>query len=171
MSYYLAIPEQLREFISIAEIENPTPVIQDLFLRKFGDEPPTFGHHIVAFYVAGPSRTPISYLHLWTRNRLGYVGGGCTDGRVFKELTELQKNAISAEGGLLRQTLLYCFARHENELDAFFGHCGNARAKEVDLAAGFLETHEEKLLVRWNAELPEHKKHALINEAISIGDF
>lgn len=90
---------------------------------------------------------------------------------MFNQLTELQKNAISAEGGLLRQTLQYCFTRYENELDAFFGHCGNARAKEVDLAAGFLETHEEKLLVRWNVELPEHKKHALINEAISIGDF
>jgi hypothetical protein len=170
MSYNLAIPERIRDFITIAEIEDPTPVIQDLFLRKFGDEPPTFGHHIVAFYVAGPSRTPISYLHLWTRNRLGYVGEDARMEEYSSNSQNCRKSNIR-RGGLLRQTLLYCFTRHENELDAFFGHCGNARAKEVDLAAGFLETSEEKLLVRWNVELPEHKKHALINEAISIGDF
>lgn len=171
MEKIFVLPEDISHFISINDVSKPDSLVYDLFFKKFGSELPEYGNHIVAFYKKENLKIPISYLHLWTKNRIGYIGGGCTDGDLFRQLSCSERNAISAAGGLLRQTLRYCFMQHCFELDAFFGHCGNARAKEVDLAAGFLETSIENLLVRWNTPLSEAKQQALIKEAVSIGEF
>lgn len=166
------IDERLASFISVTEVERGAFFADTLFRRKFGGPPPDFGHHIVAFYRRDASTfLPASYLHLWTQRTIGLVGGGCTDGAVLRSMTDDQRARVAAAGGLLRQTLGYCFARFEAGLDAYFGHCGDARAKEVDLAAGFVETGVRHLLVRPNRLLTAERQRELLAQAQAIGAF
>jgi hypothetical protein len=87
-------------------------------------------------------------------------------------MTPAQASAVNKGGGLLRQTLLYVFNECRDGLDAFFGHCGDARAKEVDLAAGFLETSDQHLLVNWvEPQINDSERQVLFEKAIAIGPF
>ena len=156
----------------MTEVENGSFFIGELFKRKFGGSPPDFGHHIVAFYRhTQEAFLPASYLHLWTQGTIGLVGGGCTDGRVMTAMEPEQASMVVQAGGLLLQTLGYCFARFEAELEAFFGHCGDARAKQVDLQAGFRETSIPYLLVRYNKPLTLKRQEELLRQAEAIGAF
>ncbi len=164
--------ERLAPFILVTEVAKGRFFIADLFQRKFGHLPPDFGHHIVAFYYDNDNTfRPASYLHLWTQGTIGLVGGGCTDGRTLKHMAPEQLSLLNQAGGLLRQTLGYCFTRFESQLEAFFGHCGNDRAKQVDLQAGFKETPIPYLLVRYNRPLTRKRQGELLRQAQAIGPF
>ncbi|MEW6270497.1 MAG: hypothetical protein AB1689_14495 [Thermodesulfobacteriota bacterium] len=167
-----SIDERLAPFIRVSLVEDGEFFAGALFHRKFGDPLPTFGHHIVAFHRRDESTFAVaSYLHLWTQGTIGLVGGGCTDGRVLRAMDPRELRLVNEAGGLLRQTLLFCFARFEAGLEAFFGHCGDDRAKEVDLAAGFEETGVPYLLVRPNGALAPARRHELVQQAHAIGPF
>lgn len=84
----------------------------------------------------------------------------------FVCVTEVAAGRLPPKGGL-RQTLLYCFTQFATGLEAFFGHCGDARAKEVDLAAGFVETEDPHLLVRWTQPLPTERRQALFSDYLA----
>jgi len=166
------IDPRLAPFLFIAEVTRAERFIGPLFARKLGGAPPDFGHHLVAFYARGDGAfLPASYLHLWTQGTIGLVGGGCTDGHVLRAMRPDEQRLVSESGGLLLQTLRYCFARFEPELEAFFGHCGDDRARDVDLAAGFRETRIPHLLERCNRELPAERREALLRQAQDIGAF
>lgn len=167
------IDSRLKHFVFIAEVSRPDRFVGSLFARKLGGEPPMWGgHNMVAFYDRGDgSFLPVSYLHLWTQGTIGLVGGGCTDGTVMRAMRPDEQRLVTEAGGLLLQTLGYCFARFEPDLEAFFGHCGDDRAKEVDLIAGFRETSVPYLLYRWNRELTEARKGELLKQAVAIGNF
>ena len=72
---------------------------------------------------------------------------------------------------MLRQTLLYAFTQFCGDIDAFFGHAGDARAREVDLAAGFYETEYEYLLIRPVGTLSGEQRKALMDQALALGSF
>ncbi len=166
------LPEALHDFICVTEVENGGFFVTELFQRKFGHVPPEFGRHIVAFVRMDNTHLyAASYLHFWQKDSYGLIGGGCTDGTVLRRLSPERLATVNAAGGLLRQTLLYGFERFAPGLEAFFGHCGDARAKEVDLAAGFLETHDQHLLVRWVGTPTPERQAALINEVLTMGAF
>jgi hypothetical protein len=166
------IDSRLEPFVFIAEVTRAERFIGPLFARKLGGAPPDFGHHMVAFHARGDGTlAPASYLHLWTQGTIGLVGGGCTDGGVIRAMRPEEQRLVAEAGGLLLQTLRYCFARFEPDLEAFFGHCGDDRAKEVDLIAGFRETRIPYLLHRWNRELTPARQEELLRQAEAIGNF
>lgn len=166
------IDPRLAPFVIVTEVEHGDRFIGPLFERKFGAPPPQFGHHLVAFYKRRDGAfAPAAYLHLWTQGTIGLVGGGCTDGHVIRTMTDGERAAVTASGGLLYQMLGYCFDRFEAGLEAFFGHCGDARAKSVDLSAGFRETRDPYLLVRPNGALSAERTEALLAQALAIGRF
>lgn len=163
---------RLAAFIVIAEVERGDRFIADLFARKMGGAPPEFGHHLIAFYRRPDGAfVPAAYLHLWTQQTIGLIGGGCTDGHVVRSMSEAERAQLKEAGGLLLQMLAFCFTKFEDGLEAFFGHCGDARAKEVDLRAGFLETSLPYLLVRPNRELEPARLERLLRQAEAIGAF
>lgn len=163
---------RLDPFIVIAEVEGGHRIAGELFARKFGDAAPESGHHLIAFYRRSDGAfAPASYLHLWIRDGMGLVGGGCTDGNVVRSMTTSQRAALDAAGGLLGQMLGFCFTKFESRCDAFMGHCGDARAKEVDLRAGFRETPERYLLIRPNRALGPEREAELVAKAKAIGIF
>jgi len=166
------VDERLVSFILVTEVDSGTFFTGELFQRKFGDSPPDFGHHIVAFYRDSERKfLPASYLHLWTQGTLNLLGGVCTDGRVLQKMAPEQLSMLNQAGGLLRQTLGYCFAKFGSQTEAFFIHCGNARAKEVALQAGIRETSVPYLLVRYNRVLTPKRQQALLCQAEAIGVF
>ena len=166
------INPRLAPFVLVGEVERGDRFVRGLFQRKFAAPPPEFGHHLIAFHARSDgSYVPAAYLHLWKQGTIGLVGGGCTDGHVLRAMSAAEREAVNAAGGLLLQMLGFCFAKFEGDLEAFFGHCGDARAKEVDLRAGFLETRVPFLLVRPNRELAPGRAEELLRQAEAIGRF
>lgn len=166
------IDPRLAPFLRIEEVAGGGKLASPLFTRKFGAPPPDFGHHLLCFHLRDDgSRAVASYLHLWKQRTIGLVGGGCTDGNVLRAMSPAQRAAVTAAGGLLFHMLGFCFDRFEDGLEAFFGHCGNARAKAVDLAAGFRETGHPHLLIRPVADLSPARAAELLGQARAIGSF
>jgi hypothetical protein len=167
-----SIDDHLKSFISVSEVADGEFFAGPLFRRKFGDGLPTIGHHIVAFYRSSEGAfAAASYLHIWMQGAIGLIGGGCTDGGVLRTMSGQELGLVNASGGLLKQTLGFCFARFESQLDAYFGHCGEPRAKEVDLSAGFVETELPNLLVRYNRPLTPARQRQLLEQVQRIGAF
>jgi hypothetical protein len=166
------IDSRLAPFILVAEVERGERFVGGLFARKFGHPPPEFGHHLLAFHRRPDgSFVPAAYLHLWIQETIGLIGGGCTDGHVLRAMGAGERRMIEESGGLLLQMLGFCFAKFEPQLEAFFGHCGDARAKQVDLRAGFVETRLPHLLVRPNRALEPKRYEQLLAQAEAIGIF
>ncbi len=166
------LPATLRGWMSVGEVDDGRFFADDLFRRKYGSDAPDYGRHILAFYRAADGALhPVSYLHFWQQARIGLIGGGCTDGSVMRRMPAAQAEAINAAGGLLRQTLLYAFSRFCDDIDAFFGHAGDARAREVDLAAGFETTGHEYLLIRPVGSLTDEQREAMTQQALALGTF
>lgn len=163
---------RLEPFIVIAEVLGGHRFVGELFARKLGGAPPESGHHLIAFHRRPDGAfAPASYLHLWIHDGMGLVGGGCTDGEVVRSMGDGERAALDAAGGLLGQMLGFCFATFESRCDAFMGHCGDARAKEVDLRAGFRETADRYILIRPNRPLGAAREAELVAKANAFGLF
>lgn len=166
------------DFLLISEFDNPQPVVGDLFQRKFGHPIPEWKHDVVAFVrrssdqaLGDATLVPMSYAKFMPFGSVFLVGGCCTDGRAFEYLDQAQKDALAAAGGSMAQLLRYGFTRFANSCDAYFGYCGDARAWEVDLSAGFEPTGHDKLLVHWHKPLNGQLKRGLVAMAQAIGAF
>jgi hypothetical protein len=125
----------------ICEVSDGRFFAGPIFERKLGGDLPDHGRHLVAFYRHDPFRfTPLGYLNILGHEGQALVGGGCVDGRAFADVPEAHARAIRAAGGVLYALLRYAFETLADDYEAFFGYCGDARAEEVDLQAGFRHT-------------------------------
>jgi hypothetical protein len=165
-------PQPLDQFLAITELDDAAPFFGELFRRKFGDPIPAEKHHLGVFYRAGDgSFVPLSYLHFMPYGELSLVGGLCTDGRAFARMSEAERTAIAAAGGVMVHALRYAFVRLADTCEAYFGYCGDPRAWEVDVQAGFVPTEHDKLIARWHKPLDEARKQSLVAKAHAIGPF
>ncbi len=165
------VPATLRDFIVLSIVDDGAVFGGSIFRRKYAAEPPDFPQHVVAFYRAGDAFIPVSYLHVNLVEGVGLIGGGATDGSVFAHMAPAERAAISEAGGLLLQTLRFSFARFARDCEAFFGHCGDARAFAVDMQAGFQPTAHENLLVHWHRLLDQTRRDALTAQVHALGPF
>jgi len=166
------LDERLAPFVQVTAVDDGPFFAAELFRRKYGAAIPTFGRHVVAFYRRDDSIFLVaSYVHMWIQGTIGLVGGACTDGRALRAMRPDEVELVNAAGGLLRQTLRYCFTRFADDVDAFFGHCGDPRAREVVFDAGFSESGLEHLIVRFPRPLPAARRAELIAQAHAIGPF
>jgi hypothetical protein len=161
------------DFLLISEFDDAATVVGDLFARKFGHPLPEWKHDLVAFVrrSGDASLVPISYVKFMPFGSVMLVGGGCTDGRAFAQIEQAQRDALTAAGGVLAHVLSYGFTRFADRCDAYFGYCGDARAWEVDLLAGFEPTGHDKLLVHWHKPLNEQMRRGLVAMAKALGPF
>jgi hypothetical protein len=166
------LPAAIEPTIVITEVDDARPFFGDLFRRKFGDPMPAYPHHVGTFHRCADGRfTPLSYLHLLPHGDIILVGGGCTDGEAIRSLPEADRTAIREAGGLLLHALRYSFERFADRCDAYFGHCGDARAYEVDMQAGFEPTMHDQLIVRWHKPLDPLRRRELVAKAHALGAF
>lgn len=160
------------DFLIISEVDHPEAMVGDLFQRKFGHPLPEWKHDVVAFFRKDDGTlVPMSYTKFAVLEPLILVGGCCTDGRAFAHMTDAQKAELTAAGGSMAQLLSYGFKRFADRCNAYFGYCGDARAWEVDLSAGFIPTEHEKLLVHWHKPLNDQTRRALVAMAHALGPF
>ncbi|MGA8276999.1 MAG: hypothetical protein WB784_02215 [Rhodanobacteraceae bacterium] len=172
MDHQSVVDSRIRDFIVVTEVDAGATFAEAIFQRKYRQSVPDFPHHIVALYRDREGRfVQASYVHFNPVGDIWLVGGGCTDGRAFATMNEQQRAAVTAAGGLLLQTLRFGFDKFADRCDAFFGYCGDPRAWEVDLAAGFIPTAHDKLLVKWPRPLGDSRRQEMTARAHALGPF
>ena len=166
------VPENLRSFLTITEIDDAELVVGALFRRKFGVPPPDFGRHLVALYQnADGSLRLAGFSHMRPFGDVYLSGGSCSDGDTIRTMTDAHRDAIQAAGGVWYLILKYAFAKFAEDCDAFFGHCGDRRALEVALAAGFVKTEFPPIIVNWHKPMHENFRRALLAKVVALGAF
>ena len=166
------LPAALRDFLVITEVDNGGFLIGDLFRRKFGGDPPEVPHHLVALYRDRAGALHVAgYSHMRPHGDVYLSGGSCTDGNVIARMETQQREYLYAAGGALYLILKYAFRRYSDRCEAFFGHCGNARALDVTRAAGFVPTTHQHLIVHWHKPLVESRRAALVERVNALGPF
>lgn len=166
------LPECWGDWLRVVEVSDGSFFCSELFDMKFGHPVPSWGRHIIAFYRATTGNfLALSYLHFWEQDEAGYIGGGCTDGNVVRNMAECHKESFTSAGGALFFTLRYAFSHFDSNIDAFFGLAENPRARDVDLAAGFEVTNYGNLLIKEARQLSASRRQELIQQAIKIGAF
>lgn len=163
---------QKPEFLLTTTLDDATAEFGALFERKFGHALPQWPHHVVSFYRrADGALVPLSYSKFFHFQNVMLVGGCCTDGRAYAAMTDADRDALAASGGSMVHVLRHGFARFAGECEAYFGYCGDPRAWEVDIAAGFEPAGPDKLLVRWHKEQNATTQRSLIAMVEAMGPF
>ena len=159
------------DFILVSEVDD-WRIARPIFQRKFKADPPDTRHHIVSFYRAPDGALwPASYVHFRPFGDVYLVGGASTDGDVLRRMSEREREAVHESGGLYLQALRWAFEHYADRCDAYFGYCGDARAWDVDMAAGFVPTDHDKLIAVWHKPLHENVRRALVAKAHALGPF
>lgn len=124
----------------------------------------------VAFYQwPGGPREAVGFVN-WIRvGDFHLCGGMCVQKTFYRRLPREHFRACSERGGVAQILLQSGWARFDTK--AVFGYCGDAKARVVDLRAGFVQTRYDKLLVKWLREPPEPERGAMIDRAAAIGPF
>lgn len=166
------LPENLRPFLTITEIDDAEFVVGPLFRRKFAAPPPDFRRHLVALYrMADGSLRLAGFSHMRPFGDVYLSGGSCSDGDTIRAMSDAHREAIHAAGGVWYLILKYAFANFADDCDAFFGHCGDPRALEVALAAGFEKTAHPPIIVNWHKPMHENFRRALLAKVVALGPF
>ena len=161
----------VEDFVLTTEVDD-SRIGGGIFRRRFQSEPPDVPHHIVTFFRDGEgSLWPASYVHFRPWGEVLLVGGAATDGGVFARMSEEQRQAVRDAGGLYLRALRWAFARYADQCQAYFGYCGDPRAWEVDMQAGFVPTPHERLIAHWHRPLPDATRQELIARAHALGPF
>ena len=167
----MAVPDA-PDFLVLTEVDNAAAMAGPLFERKFGHPMPDWPNDVIAFVRRGDgSLYPMSYAKFFPLGSVMLVGGCCTDGRAFDGLDAGQRAQLQGDRSAMVHLLRYGFRRFADRCDAYFGYCGDARAWAVDLAAGFVPTEHEKLLVHWHKPLNAQTQRALVAMAHALGPF
>jgi len=125
-----------------------------------------------ATYRHDPLRfTPLGYLNILQHKTVALVGGGSVDGRAFADIPAPACREIRDKGGVLFCLLRYAFTEMADDFEAFFGYCGDARAEEVDLQAGFRHTRHPKLLANYHRPLDAQRRDQLLDDVFALGPF
>ncbi len=160
------------DFLYFSLIDNAAAIAGELFQRKFGHPLPDWPHDLMAFFRRDDgSLMPLAYTKFMPLGSVILVGGCATDGRAFASMSPSQAEALSASGGAMKHLLRFGFTRLADRCDAYFGYCGDARAWEVDLSAGFEPTGHNKLLVHWHKPLNQQTRRGLVAMAHALGAF
>jgi hypothetical protein len=166
------LPESLRGFITITELDHANFLIRDLFKRKFGDPAPDVPRHLIGLYRDPAGALHVAgYSHMMPFGDVYLSGGSCTNGETARLMAPAERDALRDAGGLWFYLLKYAFRKYADCCDAFFGHCGDRRALEVALQAGFEKTEHEHVIVNWHKPLQAKIKRALLAKVQALGPF
>ena len=156
----------------VVEVSDGRYFAGEIFRRKLGGTLPAYGRHLVAIYRHDPLRfTPLGYLNILGHESVALVGGGSVDGRAFADIPEQASRNIRETGGVLYRLLRYAFTEMADDFEAFFGYCGDARAEEVDLQAGFRHTRLPRLLANYHRPLDAERRERLLDDVFALGPF
>ncbi len=165
-------PPALESILHVAEVDNASFFVSDLFRRKFAGATPDTPRHFVAFYRSeAQALIPIGYVHHSPWENCYMCGGLVIDDRIYRRLPAHHRRAIRERGGIAEYLLTESFKRVKPGSIAIWGHVGNKQAEEVDLRVGFEHTDDPYVMVIWNQDLPDHEKAAWVRRVVALGGF
>lgn len=163
--------KDISDYFAITEVSDGSYFGEEIIRRKLGVGVPEFGRHLIAFYKHNPKHyIPLGYQHIADYETVALLGGGSVDGLSFKDIPEQHCKEIRQAGGVLYQILTFVFREYNKQYEAFFGFCGDARAEEIDLRAGFEHTDHPMLLAIYRDDTGDEKKKKLLHSVIMLGN-
>lgn len=173
MSESFQLDSRLADFVTITEVADASRLAAAVLRRKYDMGVPPHGRHVLAF-VAGDAGCwmPAFYVNYLPHRNAMLIGGAATDGEVLRRLGTPQQAALAEAGGLMLQTVRYSEARFADVSVATFGYCGDERSWSILQRCGYrrIDDHPH-LIVRWNRELPEAERVALVDSVRQLGPF
>ena len=168
----MTAPSAISDLLRFEELASGDQRVDALFRAKFACAPPQVPHHLgVLIDGLGHEARLASYVHFRRHGAVILVGGACTDGQVIRQMPAAAQRRIVTAGGIYLAALRHWFAQFDNGCEAFFGYCGDRRAYEVDIAAGFRDTGRQYLIVKFNPALGDPDQARLIDQVAAIGPF
>ena len=161
----------IEQHLLLAEVDDARDA-DALFRHRYGQPPPDFPHHVIAF-----ARTPagrgeaLCYIHFTAVGEVLLGGGACVDNRALRRLPAATRAAIRDAGGLYRHALAWSVAHFASRFAAIFGYCGDPLAERADLAVGFTKTAHKHLLVLFTRDCDAEERERLIATAHAVGPF
>jgi hypothetical protein len=174
-----------QESLAIVDVKNAEFFAADLFKQCFrANFPVPEGykglpiateardwHQYVAFYKwSEDSIEPVGFCN-WIRYRGVYLEGGmCVRPTFYRRMPKEHWLACKEQGGIA-QLMMEAAAKELNDLDAWFGYCGDKKAYLVDMRAGYVPTRRKYVIVKWFREVTEARKQELEDMVAAIGPF
>lgn len=172
MSEFILKTADGRSFLTITEVAEGPFFVNDLFRRKFGGDAPDIPRHFMAFYKDAAGALHVAgFSHMLRYNTVYLSGGSCSDGNTLKKMSAEELAIVKEQGGIWAMILRHCWSRLDGECEAYFGHCGDPRARVVALSTGFVVTHTPVHIARWHKPLSDQRKTELLDSVIAIGLF
>ena len=97
-------------------------------------------------------------------------GGLAVQKNFYRRLPKAQFSVCSRRGGIA-QIMMETAATQLTDCVAWFGYCGDAKALQVDLRAGFVQTEHPYIIVKWMRALPATEMRTWIDDVTRIGLF
>jgi hypothetical protein len=125
----------------------------------------------VAFYRWPDARFEAVGFCNWIRCGRYYLGGGmCVSPTFYRRMPREHFAVCRARGGVA-QLMVEAAFRELTDCDAWFGYCGDRKAYQADIRAGFTATRHPLLVAKWRPGLSEAVRTAIEDEVAAIGPF
>ena len=144
--------------IKIVKISDASFLAEELFQRCFGQSPPDFPIHYVAFdRVAPQTFKVVGYYHITHCGAYVLVGGLCIDDEYRDQKLGRALSAIAFEDA--------------GAAKAFFAYLGNPVSRAVAYRVGYVDTPHQYLMVKWLVGLSQEEQRQLMAEVAKLGPF
>jgi hypothetical protein len=173
------------ESIEAIDLGNAAYFAADLFRESFGHDFPVPQNH-VGIPGRGPGRTWHQYVafYKWTETHIEPVGfcnwirhgdvylegGMCVRRNFYRRLSREHWAECKRLGGVA-QIIMETAAGALSDADAWFGYCGDKKARLVDMRVGYGPTRHPFLIVKWFRDLSRQRQEELENQIAAIGPF
>lgn len=146
--------------------------VDAMFQKAYGHASPDFGMPLVCFYRKNWDHyVPLCFTLFWPHEEVMLNGGSVTSGAGFKLVPEDLAWSIREGEGLFYYILRFGFEYFADDCEAFFATCGDPRAWEVSMKAGFAPTQYEHLIVNFHKPISDERKQLLTEKVHQLGSF
>ncbi len=125
----------------------------------------------VAFYRWDDARIEAVGFCNWIRCGRYYLGGGMCVSPTFYRRMPREHFGVCRERGGVAQLMVEAAFRELTDCDAWFGYCGDRKAYQADIRAGFSPTRHPLLVAKWRPGLSDADRCAIEDEVAAIGPF
>jgi hypothetical protein len=161
-----------RDRLRTIEVDDARALASELFERRFALSIPVFPRHFVLLYSAGgdTSQQVVAYVHQTRFDEVYLTGGLCVDERAYRSFPKWLFARVREEGGLATLLMKDSFAMLADG-HAVFGHVGDLRSRQATLRAGYADTEDAHVMVRWRNALSDAEKQRLVARVVGYGPF
>ncbi|MBT8047928.1 MAG: hypothetical protein HKN57_01010 [Xanthomonadales bacterium] len=168
----MAILPSPYEDILITPVANAPFFIDDMFRKAYDHACPDFGQPLVCFYRKNWDHfVPLCFTLFWMHEDVMLNGGSVTNGTGFRHVPKPLSRAIQESEGLFFHILRYGFEYFKDDCEAFFATCGDDRAWEVSMKAGFQPTQYKHLIANFHKPMPDGRKEQMTDRIHELGPF